>query len=92
MRLDTIDPDVVGGTSFDQWEDVREAFNTGEMPPEKKPQPTGTERDLMTRWMDAEFKKVKLHGSTKKRGTVRRLTRDELKYAYEDLLCCPIHD
>ena len=32
MRLDTIDPDVVGGTSFDQWEDVREAFNTGEMP------------------------------------------------------------
>ena len=92
MRLDTIDPDVVGGTSFDQWEDVREAFNTGEMPPEKKPQPTRTERDLMTRWMDAEFKKVKLHGSTKKRGTVRRLTRYELKYAFEDLLGFSIHN
>ena len=46
MRLDTIDPDVVGGTSFDQWEDVREAFNTGEMPPEKKPQTHGNRTRL----------------------------------------------
>jgi hypothetical protein len=86
MRLDNIDPDVVRGASFDQWEDVREAFNNGEMPPEEKPQPTNAERDLMTRWMDAEFKKVKLHGSTKQRGAVRRLTRYELQYAFEDLL------
>ena len=68
MRLDEIDPDVVRGTNFDQWEGVRESFNSGEMPPEDKPQPTDAERDLLTRWMDAEFKKVKLHGSTKKRG------------------------
>ena len=90
MRLDNIDPDVVMGRSFDQWEDVREAFNTGEMPPEKKAQPSGAERDLMTRWMDVEFKKAKLHGSTKKRGTVRRLTRYELQYALEDLLQFPV--
>lgn len=90
MRLDNIDPDVVMGRSFDQWEDVREVFNTGEMPPEKKAQPSGAERDLMTRWMDAEFKKAKLHGSTKKRGTVRRLTRYELQYALEDLLQFPV--
>ena len=92
IRLDVIDPDVVRGISFDQWEDVREVFNSGEMPPEEKPQPTDAERDLMTRWMDAEFKKVKLHGSTKKRGGVRRLTRYELKYAFEDLLGFPIHN
>ena len=92
MRLDNIDPDVIIGGSFDQWEDVREAFNTGEMPPEKKPKPNDAERDLMTRWMDAEFKKAKLHGSTKKRGTVRRLTRYELKYAFEDLLQFSIHN
>jgi hypothetical protein len=42
--------------------------------------------------MDMEFKKVKLHGSTKKRGTVRRLTRYELKYAFEDLLGFSIHN
>ena len=92
MRLDTIDPDMVRGMSFDQWEDIREAFNSGEMPPEEKAQPTDSERDLMTRWMDAEFKKVKIHGSTKQRGTVRRLTRYELKYAFEDLLGFSIHN
>ena len=92
MRLDAIDPDVVRGASFDQWEDVREVFNNGEMPPEEKPQPTDAERDLLTRWMDAEFKKAKLHGSTKKRGAVRRLTRYELKYAFEDLLGFPIRN
>ena len=62
------------------------------MPPEEKPQPTDAERDLLTRWMDAEFKKAKLHGSTKKRGAVRRLTRYELKYAFEDLLGFPIRN
>ena len=92
MRLDEIDPDVVRGASFDQWEDVREAFNNGEMPPEEKQQPTDAERDLLTRWMDSEFKKAKLHGSTKKRGAVRRLTRYELKYAFEDLLGFPIRN
>lgn len=86
MRLDNIDPDLLAGEHFDQWEDIREAFNSGEMPPEKKEQPTLKERDLITLWMDAEFKKVKLQGSSRKRGSVRRLTRYELKYALEDLL------
>lgn len=86
MRLDTIDPDVVAGEHFGKWEDVREVFNSGEMPPEDEPQPTEMERDLMTRWLDAEFKKAKVFGSTQERGGVRRLTRYELRYALEDLL------
>lgn len=86
MRFDTIDPDIVTGEHFGKWEDVREAFNSGEMPPEEEPQPTDAERDSMTRWLDAEFKKAKQIGSTKKRGSVRRLTRYELRYALEDLL------
>ncbi|MEM1297432.1 MAG: DUF1587 domain-containing protein, partial [Verrucomicrobiota bacterium] len=90
MRFDTIDPDIVTGEHFGKWEDIREAFNTGEMPPEDEPQPTDSERDLMTRWMDAEFKKAKQYGSTKKRGDVRRLTRYELRYALEDLLHFPV--
>ena len=85
LRFDTIDPDVVHGEDFDHWEDIREAFNTGEMPPEDEKQPTATEREAMTRWLDAEFKKAKLVG-TPNRGSVRRLTRYELRYALEDLL------
>lgn len=92
LRFDTIDPDIVTGEHFGKWEDVREAFNTGEMPPEDEPQPTDAERELMTRWMDAEFKKAKQHGSTKQRGSVRRLTRYELRYALEDLLQVSVED
>jgi hypothetical protein len=86
IGLDSIDPDIITGEHFGKWEDVREAFNTGEMPPEDKPQPTAAERDAMTRWLDAEFKKAQKYGSTVKRGSVRRLTRYELRYALEDLL------
>ena len=86
LRFDRIDPDIVDGRHFGQWEDLREAFNSGEMPPEDEPQPTIAERQSMARWLDAEFKKAKLFGSSKQRGTVRRLTRYELRYALEDLL------
>ena len=91
MRLDRIDPDLLTGEDFGKWEDVREVFNTGDMPPKDKPKPTDAEREGMARWMDAEFKKAKLHGSTKKRGNVRRLTRYELQYALEDLLGFPVN-
>ncbi|MEM7009909.1 MAG: DUF1592 domain-containing protein [Verrucomicrobiota bacterium] len=92
LRFDRIDPDVVTGEHFDKWEDLREAFNNGEMPPEDEPQPTDSERQLMTEWMDAEFKKVKQYGLTAKRGSVRRLTRYELRYALEDLLQYSVED
>lgn len=86
IRLDNIDADIVAGEHFDQWEDIREAFNSGEMPPEDQRQPTAEERDTITRWLDAEFKKAKQLGSSTERGRVRRLTRYELQYALEDLL------
>ena len=86
IRLDNIDPDIVDGEHFDQWEDIREAFNGGEMPPEDQKQPTPTERELVTRWLDREFKKAKQSGTQNRRGNVRRLTRYELRYALEDLL------
>ena len=92
MRFDTIDPNIVTGEHFGIWEDLREAFNTGEMPPEDEPQPTDAERDAMTRWLDTEFKKAKQYGNPNKRGRVRRLTRYELRYALEDLLQVDVED
>jgi hypothetical protein len=86
IRFDNIDPDIVTGEHFGKWEDVREAFNSGEMPPEDQRQPTAAERDVITDWLDAEFKKAKRHGNPNKRGSLRRLTRYELQYALEDLL------
>ena len=86
MRFDNIDPDIIKGEHSGKWEDTREAFNSGEMPPEKERQPTDAERSVITGWLDAEFKKAKQYGNPNKRGSVRRLTRYELRYALEDLL------
>ena len=86
IALDTIDPDLISGQDFDHWEDIREAFNTGEMPPEDQPQPSAEQRRLMAQWLDREFKKVALQQTSKPRGRVRRLTRYELQHALEDLL------
>ena len=84
--LDGIDPDLIRGVDFGHWEDIREAFNTGDMPPADEPQPTTAERQAMARWLDAEFRKALRHASTVPRGRVRRLTRYEMQYALEDLL------
>ena len=92
IRFDNIDPNIISGKHFDQWEDAREAFNSGEMPPEDEPQPTEAERTVITRWLDGEFKKAKQYGSPDKRGSVRRLTRYELRYALEDLLRVSVID
>ena len=86
IRFDNIDPNIVSGEDFDHWEDIREAFNTGAMPPENEAQPTEMERQKITRWLDAEFKKAKLYGVPDHRSRIRRLTRYELQYALEDLL------
>jgi len=86
LRFDQIDPDIVTGEHFGKWEDVREAFNSGEMPPQDQRQPTAAERNMITRWLDAEFKKAKQYEKPNRRGNVRRLTRYELQYALEDLL------
>ncbi len=92
MRFDNIDPDIVAGEHSGKWEDAREAFNTGEMPPAEEPQPSAAERDVVTRWLDAEFKKAKQYGIPSNRGGVRRLTRYELRYALEDLLGVPVQE
>ena len=86
IGLDHIDPDIVTGKDFGVWEDVREAFNSGEMPPQDERQPSSSERDVITRWLDVEFEKALKHSSSIPRGSVRRLTRYELQYALEDLL------
>lgn len=92
IRFDEINADIVTGEDFGKWEDVREAFNSGEMPPQDQRQPTPAERDVITGWLNAEFKKAKQHGIPNKRGRVRRLTRYELRYALEDLLKISVKD
>ena len=90
MRFDNIDPNIINGEHINKWEDTLEAFNIGEMPPEDEKQPTKEEREIIALWLDGEFKKARLFGNPNKKGSVRRLTRYEIKYSLEDLLNVPV--
>jgi uncharacterized membrane protein len=67
VRLDNIDPNIISGEDGGVWEDAMEQFYTGEMPPEDELQPTDREREMMTAWLDAEFKKASLAGRSEKK-------------------------
>ena len=47
LRLDTLDPDVVGGSNTDMWQEVLDLSNVSEMPPKKAQQPSHEERQSM---------------------------------------------
>ena len=86
VRFDNIDPDIIKGNSSTMWHDTYEAFNLGEMPPEDEAQPTVAEREIIRMWLDQEIKKAHKAGNPNKTGSVRRLTKYEIKYTLEDLL------
>src|SRR5258706_9917566 len=68
------------------WEKVVKNLSAHEMPPEKKPQPTPEERDLITNWVEAKLAKV--HAGRKNdpgRVTIRRLNRPEYNNTIRDL-------
>lgn len=84
IRFDQVDPNIVSGNHQDIWDETREVFNNGEMPPEDEAQPNSHERELLSVWMDTEFKKAKLLRNPLVKSQLRRMTKYELKYALED--------
>ncbi len=69
------------------WEKVVSSVEAGDMPPEKKPQPSGQQRDLLLHFVDGQLSK--LDCTTEKnpgRVTLRRLNREEYRHTIFDLL------
>ncbi|MEK6237588.1 MAG: DUF1587 domain-containing protein, partial [Planctomycetales bacterium] len=87
LRLDRLNPDLIGGPHAQQWHEALNKLNVGEMPPEDEPQPTDLEREQMTEWLTNELKRV----AATRRGTMgrvvlRRLNRLEYGNTLRDLL------
>ena len=57
-----------------------------EMPPEKKPQPTPEERELITAWIQSEIFKCDCNHPDPGRVTIRRLNRAEYNNTIRDLV------
>jgi Protein of unknown function (DUF1592)/Protein of unknown function (DUF1588)/Protein of unknown function (DUF1587)/Protein of unknown function (DUF1585)/Protein of unknown function (DUF1595)/Ca-dependent carbohydrate-binding module xylan-binding/Planctomycete cytochrome C len=68
------------------WAKVLQNLNTHVMPPEKKPQPTLRERELITHWIEAEIFKCDCDKPDPGRVTIRRLNRAEYNNTIRDLV------
>ncbi|MDB6151948.1 MAG: Protein of unknown function (DUF1587)/Protein of unknown function (DUF1592)/Protein of unknown [Chthoniobacteraceae bacterium] len=69
------------------WEKIAELIESGEMPPEKKPQPADEQRDLLLNYIGGQLSQFdcKLNPNPG-RVTLRRLNREEYRNTIRDLL------
>ena len=87
LRIDELDPDLLNGNDADHWHEVLNQLNEGAMPPKGKPPLSVQELSRITRWLEADLKRVAARRlSTGGRQLMRRMSRYEYQYTLEDLL------
>ena len=87
FRIDRLEQDLINGAHGDDWHEVLDALNLGEMPPEDEPQPSGAERTSMVDFLTDAFRKAsEYHRSTGGKVVMRRLTNYEYNHTINDLL------
>lgn len=93
LRLDTLDPDMIGGADTEPWLAVMDVLTHNEMPPpDADLELAQADRGKVVEWISSQV----LAASNAQRGTsthssFRRMTRYEFSYALQDLLGLP-HD
>ena len=87
LRLDTLAADFVNRPASDQWVEVLDRINLGEMPPEGEPRPDADELAQVTDWITSEMQHARRQTqSTGGRVLLRRLSRTEYVNSIRDLL------
>ncbi len=87
VRLDVLDPDMVDGIHAENWHDVLDMLNLGEMPPKKEVQPNDEERRALVAWITGELMRAKdAKTTTTGMALLRRMTRYEYDNTMKDLL------
>ena len=87
LRLDQLNPDLVKGDTAEEWHDVLDQLNLGEMPPSKAPQPNAQQRAALTDWIQGALRDAAAARRFQEgRVQTRRLTRYEYANTMRDLL------
>ena len=87
MRLDQLSRDFTSGMDTQQWAEVIERINAGEMPPEDEPQPTQEEISAFVTKLDAKIKEGKAARMAARPPVAHyRLSRKEYENTVYDLL------
>lgn len=88
VRLDNLSLDIAGNrNAAETWHDVRNALNSGAMPPPDAPQLAPADRAALLDWLKAEFRKAdEARREASGFGVMRRLNRVEYQNTMRDLL------
>ncbi len=86
-RIDLLGADFTAANTAEQWKEVIDRINAGEMPPEDRPRPKAVEAAALVRWVNDRLREVEQ--AAKNAGgriPMRRLNRDEYANTVRDLL------
>ncbi|MGB0581401.1 MAG: DUF1592 domain-containing protein, partial [Limisphaerales bacterium] len=87
FRLDVLSRDFTDGKDVAMWVEVMDRINSGEMPPENKPQPTAAEIESVVGWLGEQIKEGKRARMAKRAKVAHyRLSREEYSNTIHDLL------
>jgi hypothetical protein len=85
LDLDTKLSDWDSPTNVRLWEKVLSVVSDGSMPPAKKPQPSGAERETLAKWLDSSLRENTSFGGT----LARRLSKEEYQNTIRILFDLP---
>ena len=92
LRIDQLNPDLLGGPDVERWREVFNALGKSEMPPKDEPDYAlaETDRGTIVDWLSTELTAASLvRRNSKEHSSFRRLTNYEYNYALQDLLGLP---
>ncbi|MFC3122693.1 DUF1592 domain-containing protein [Agaribacter flavus] len=86
VRLDTLDPAFMQFSSQYEWQKVLDVLGAHRMPPDDAKQPSDAKRAQAITWIrDALHEHAYAKRAERKASSIRRLSRRELNYTYQDL-------
>ena len=86
FRIDLLGADFASGRTADQWKEVMDKINAGEMPPKKKPRPDAKEAFAVASWVAQQLDETtKLAQGAGGRVPIRRMNRVEYANTVRDL-------
>ncbi|MFK7911229.1 MAG: DUF1592 domain-containing protein [Akkermansiaceae bacterium] len=87
ITVHSLDGDLAAGQELERWEDILDALEHGDMPPEEEDQPSAEARAAMVKWIESGLKDyVKKASKIPTATTTRRLTNFEYQNTMRDLL------
>jgi mono/diheme cytochrome c family protein len=86
-RIDLLGSDFTASSVAEQWKEVIDRINAGEMPPEGRPRPDVEQTAALVNWVNERLREVELTArNAGGRIPMRRLNRDEYANTVRDLL------